>query len=408
MRKIVEIFFFDAGGGHRAATEALSDVLGERFPGWRVRAINLQTLLEPIDLVHKITKKIPPRLRQFLNPVAPGIVDGPFRSQEFYNTVISRGQTLGAGALLTLLQHFIDSKTDEIEELLRAQWVSQQEPPDVVVSVIPNFNRFLFNALKDVLPQVPYVTIMTDMLDIPPHFWMEDQDQYLICGTKAAYDQAKETRFFDTNRIYRVSGMILKKGFYRQGLLKHEDIGLRADSPTALIMFGGNGSALAEKIVDQVGSGLQTIVLCGHNTKLLETLSGRPRCCAVGYVENVPDYMRLADVFIGKPGPGSISEALHSGCPVIVESNASTLPQERPNVEWILENGVGVAVKSFKTGLGAALKEVVSNLEIYKRNIKCNIPENRAAYEIAGILGQIAEVPELYSDRQNAPAGASL
>lgn len=47
--------------------------------------------------------------------------------------------------------------------------------------------------------------------------------------------------------------------------------------------------------------------------------------------------MRLADFFIGKPGPGSISEALLMGLPVIVECNAWTLPQERFNAEWIQE-----------------------------------------------------------------------
>ena len=41
--------------------------------------------------------------------------------------------------------------------------------------------------------------------------------------------------------------------------------------------------------------------------------------------------MQLADFFIGKPGPGSISEAVQQGLPVIVVDNAWTMPQERYN-----------------------------------------------------------------------------
>ncbi len=58
--------------------------------------------------------------------------------------------------------------------------------------------------------------------------------------------------------------------------------------------------------------------------------------------------MQLADFFIGKPGPGSLSEALAMRLPVIVERNAWTLPQERYNADWILENEVGVVLRSFR------------------------------------------------------------
>jgi hypothetical protein len=59
-------------------------------------------------------------------------------------------------------------------------------------------------------------------------------------------------------------------------------------------------------------------------------------------------YMRMSNFLIGKPGPGSLSEALHMRLPVIVERNAWTLPQERFNTDWVRENGFGIVVKSFR------------------------------------------------------------
>ena len=69
--------------------------------------------------------------------------------------------------------------------LLKKFWAQGER--DLVVSLIPNFNR----ALRESLPETPLVTILTDLADYPPHFWIERQDQYLICGTEKAVEQAK-------------------------------------------------------------------------------------------------------------------------------------------------------------------------------------------------------------------------
>ena len=62
----------------------------------------------------------------------------------------------------------------------------------------------------------------------------------------------------------------------------------------------------------------------------------------VEYTADVAGYLRLGDFFIGKPGPASVSEALHCGLPVIVTRNAWTMPQERYNTDWVQELGVGL------------------------------------------------------------------
>ncbi len=64
----------------------------------------------------------------------------------------------------------------------------------MVVSLVPNFNRAIHQSLRAALPAVPYVTILTDFADYPPHFWMEPVEpapQFLICGTEKAVEQAR-------------------------------------------------------------------------------------------------------------------------------------------------------------------------------------------------------------------------
>jgi hypothetical protein len=66
-----------------------------------------------------------------------------------------------------------------------------------------------------------------------------------------------------------------------------------------------------------------------------------------GFTREVPYYMHLSDFFIGKPGPGSISEAIAMKLPVIVERNAWNLPQERYNCEWVREQDGGHGFAQF-------------------------------------------------------------
>lgn len=395
--KTIEIFYFDAGGGHRNAMHALSRLIAVEHPGWHVVPVDLQQLLEPIDPVNRLARRLNGSLQRLLLPVAPNFKIAPWQAQDIYNSALKRGTTRGLGAILPILQGFVRRYAQEIEQILVDRWRKPQtQRPDLVLSVIPNFNRVMFCALRAFAADIPYATVVTDMVDYPPHFWMEDQDQFIICGTPRAAKQARATGYYAQDRIFEVSGMILKESFYRQPAPDgptRAGLGLADDKPTALVMFGGNGSLRAtQTILGQFEKGrldVQSIVMCGKNKTLLESLEGRRAIHAVGFVDNVADFMRIADFFIGKPGPGSLGEAVHMGCPVIVERNAGTLPQERANVEWVRDNGVGIVVRSFRKDIAAAGERMLRDLDHYKANIAANIPDNRAVFEIADILGRI-------------------
>ncbi|MGV3552446.1 glycosyltransferase [Rhizobium sp.] len=392
--KTIEIIYFDAGGGHRNAMQALSRLLAERHPEWRIVPVDLQQLLEPIDPINRLTRRLNGSLKRLLLPLAPNIQLANWQAQDIYNSALKRGTTRGLGTILPILQGFVRRYAPEIEQLLVDRWRDPRTPrPDLVLSVIPNFNRVMFCALRAFAADIPYATVITDMVDYPPHFWMEDQDQIMICGTPKAAKQARATGFYADDRIHEVSGMILKESFYRPAPADGPTLaglGLTEGTPTALIMFGGNGSFRATQTIlgqfEKARLDVQTIVMCGNNRRLLESLKGRPGCHAVGFVNNVADYMRIADFFIGKPGPGSLSEAVHMGCPVIIERNSGTLPQERANVEWVRDNGVGIVIRGFRGDISAAGERMLRDLDRYKANIAANIRENRAVFEIADIV----------------------
>jgi 1,2-diacylglycerol 3-beta-galactosyltransferase len=118
--------------------------------------------------------------------------------------------------------------------------------------------------------------------------------------------------------------------------------------------------------------------------------------------------MQLADFFIGKPGPGSISEAVQQGLPVIVVHNAWTMPQERYNSEWVRENGAGIILESFSQ-IRDGVAEITRRLDEFRASL--SRIENRAVFEIPDILARIMEsarAPDFRVPERSDARGAAL
>jgi hypothetical protein len=373
--KTLELVFFDAGGGHRSAANALCEVARRQERPWDMQLMNLQELLDEMDVFRKLT----------------GV-----RMQDIYNLLLRRGWTLGSPALMKGMHGVIRLLHSKQVNLLSDYW--RDKRPDMVVTVIPNFNRAIRQAIDRVMPNVPMVTILTDMADYPPHFWIERQTQYLICGTERAYNQALQLGH-SPDKVFRTSGMILNPRYYEPVTVDRGPdraaLGLDPNRATALLMFGGEGSAAMLEIarkLDASGLDVQIIAICGKSKKLEAAMRAMPRRIAMhveGFTREVPRFMRLSDFFIGKPGPGSISEAVAMGLPVIVERNHWTLPQERYNADWVGEQGVGIAVHSFKREIADAVRQMVEperRCELVKH---VGEQHNRAVFEIPDILEKI-------------------
>jgi 1,2-diacylglycerol 3-beta-galactosyltransferase len=282
--------------------------------------------------------------------------------------------------------------------VLEALW--RKSRPDMAVSLVPNLDRAIGESLARTLPGVPLVTILTDIADYPPHFWIERQDQHFICGSAKAVEQARALGH-PAEKVHRVSGMILNPRFYEIEPLADEaraaeraKLGFDPAQPVGMVMFGGEGSSVMWEIARSLDR-RQLLMICGKNTKLREKLQTLRRYAPTfveGFTREVPRYMQLADYFIGKPGPGSISEAIAMHLPVIVERNAWTLPQERYNAEWIRENGVGVVLSSFR-GVSRAVEDLLRPEAFRQYRAATARIQNRAIFEVPDILERIL-VPE--------------
>ena len=387
--KKVHVVFHDGGGGHRNAAVALQTVISQQQRDWQVELIQFQDLTDRLDVLRKLT----------------GI-----RIQQQYNILLQNGWTLGSTYLLRVLQATIRLFHRPLVNLLEKFW--REKPADLLISVIPHFNRQICESWTKVYPGRPFVTIITDLADFPPRFWIEPiKDQYVIAGTEKAADQARAMGHDDAH-IFLTSGMILRPDFYVEDnsdpVALRREMGLREGLPTAIVLFCGHGSKVMYDITQRLnaaGLPLQLILICGRNDELaakLRTHQWKMPIHVVGFTKEVHRLMRAADFLIGKPGPGSIAEAMVRKLPVLIECNAWTLPQERYNAEWVTEKGVGIVLNSFENVVEGVKRMLDPEaLAAFRSNVA--VQKNRAVFEIPEILAKLLGEPSA-EPRSRMPA----
>src|SRR5260370_13701621 len=189
--KKVHVVFHDGGGRHRNAAVALQTVISQQQRDWQVDLIQFQDVTDRLDVLRKLT----------------GI-----RIQQQYNILLQNGWTLGSTYLLRILQATIRLFHRPLVNLLDRFW--REKPAELLISVIPHFNRQICESWNKVYPGRPFVTIITDLADFPPRFWIEQlKDQYVIAGTEKAAEQARAMGHDDAH-IFLTSGMFFRPHFY--------------------------------------------------------------------------------------------------------------------------------------------------------------------------------------------------
>lgn len=400
-RAHVVVFYTVAGGGHVAAANALRDIL-EATGAYRVTLVNPYAELVPhLDLWKRLSGRA---------------------SEDIYNdTIIREGKTglfcLGYYAGVVLNLRMIHGKA----RAAMAAYLETQEP-DLVISVIPMPNRIIFDALADYKARAPgrdharAAVLITDWTEFGRHIWFPKGNDYAaICGTDDAYRRATSYKGL-AGRVYRTQGLLLKPSFLggppadKAGA--KAALGLDPKLPAICVLYGAQGSwrmrdigaALAEMALEA-----QVVFLCGHHQELAADLRARRwpfPTRVLGFTDEVPSYLGAADIFVGKPGPGSVSEALSYGLTLMVDRTMA-LPQEVPVVAWIRRARAGASfkgTKDFQRGMTELLARAA------RGEAPAQARPNTASAEIAGIVSAILERTEalgLAPSEQAAPEGGA-
>ncbi|HWF57532.1 MAG TPA: glycosyltransferase [Candidatus Dormibacteraeota bacterium] len=318
----------DTGGGHRAGATAVARRLEIDRPG-------------QFD-VH------------IVDPSAGGSPALLSRTAELYSPLIQHARWLWAGlyhatnsaaAVALMRRSALRPLRAVVERLLGSL------QPAAVVSFHPLLNHLAAEAVRGgPAPTVPVITVITDLVDVHAGWACPDVDAVVI-PSPGGLDRCRRAGI-PAHRCHQL-GLPVDSSFARpfpddeERRALRRRLGLAEDRFTALVSSGADGSGgLDVRARAIAGSGLAVglAVICGRNGAARRRLAGlrdaegRP-VPVLGFVDNMADWMRAADVVVTKAGPGTIAEALCSGLPMLL---TWYIPgQERGNLEWVVDIGAG-------------------------------------------------------------------
>ena len=238
-----------------------------------------------------------------------------------------------------------------------AAWLRQQPRPAAVVSVMPNFNGVMRDAIREALPGTRLVVVLTDFADFPPRFWIEPGIDRVVVGTDEAREQALAIGIPPEGIVPRLGHghappLLPARAGRRCVAASRRELGCGEADFAVTLLFGGKGSPemepLAERLLD-ADPAFRVVAICGDNPGLfgqLAPLEARTagRLVRLGFTDRVAEILAASDVLVTKPGPGSLSEAFHQRVPVVVTRNVDTIPQERFNTDFVRDRGLGLVV----------------------------------------------------------------
>lgn len=371
-RPHILFLFSDTGGGHRSASEAIIEALQIEFDDL------ISTQMVDIFL------DIAPRPLNYLPKWYPYMVRFPEVWGFSYR--ISNG-TRRARVIVESAYPYVRRNLHK---------VINQYPSDMIVCLHPLANDPFLHALGENHP--PFVTVVTDLVTTHALWYHKAVDLCLV-PTEAAYQRALLSGL--SPEQVKVVGLPVADRFCQptgdQRALR-EKLGWPQDRPVVLLVGGGEGMGPLEKTAVSIADAnlpITLVVIAGRNVDLKQRLEAHewPMTTLIyGFVHEMPDFMRAADILVTKAGPGTISEALNAGLPMILYSR---LPgQEDGNVDCVISEGVGVWAP--KTSyIVSALRAWITHPKQRELAAEacCQAARPQAAREIARILANRLGIP---------------
>jgi len=339
--KKILIVYATAGIGHKKAAIAVKKALDEMAP-----KDTEVTMIDALDYTNKFFKWSYLQAYLFMVNKLPTFwgISYYLTDNRYVNMIVAKLRRLNnwmnSGKLIKYINEF---------------------KPDVIVST-----HFFASEVVGDLNKCPKcgVRLITVMTDYRLHSWWVAKctDSYVVASQDAKEDFAGWKT--DPDRI-KVLGIpvepVFSKKLDRKAIFAKT--GLKEGVFTVLVVGGGFGVGPIEDIVKEVGKlsvKVQMAVVCGHNDDLvrrIEALKLTLPCDVevLGFIDNVYEYMEIADVLISKSGGITVSESLAKELPMIVIS--PIIGQETRNCDFLVKHHA-----AFRISAVEELKAIVEEL----------------------------------------------
>jgi 1,2-diacylglycerol 3-beta-galactosyltransferase len=220
-------------------------------------------------------------------------------------------------------------------------------PADLIISCHAAFNHLFTKLLPKTQNETSIVTMVTD-LTAAHTFWFAPGVTRCLVPTENTRLRAL-TRGLPPERV-QATGLPVRPCFaeaaQQDKRTMQQRLGLESNLPVVLLVSGAEGMGPLHRVCKAItsdGVRAQLVVVAGRNARLRERLRRSNWSLPVrveGFVDNMHEWMRAADLLVTKAGPTTISEASIMGLPMVL--NGALPGHERPNVNYVVRAGAGV------------------------------------------------------------------
>lgn len=357
--------FSDTGGGHRSAAEAVAGAI-ENHMADECSVVMVDLFKEyappPFDLIpdsYPVMVRLPRAWR-----LGYKILDGHRRTRVLQEAVWPYMRP-------------------EAERLV------SDHPADIVVAFHPLVSPLVLKALGS--PRPPVITIVTDLISTHA-FWYDKRVDLTLVPTEEAKQKALDCGLRE-DRV-KVVGLPVDERFGgqpRDPETIREEFGWPADRPTVLLVGGSEGMGPLYETARAIASCDRKIalaVIAGRNRSLkerLERTDWEVPTFVYGFVDRMADMMQAARLLVTKAGPGTISEALIAGLPMVLYSRVPG--QEEGNVDYVVSKAVGLWAPGSQATADAVARWIDHPEELHQAAEVCReIARPDAALKVAEIV----------------------
>src|SRR5580704_14087540 len=242
--------------------------------------------------------------------------------------------------------------------------VLEELQPDVLLSVHDSLNHAFFDYARVVLGKdrvkcVTYCGELSGGYGFSRH-WVNSSADLFIGAVPETCDAA--VRWGMPRERTQVGGFLLRRVFYEppsddagRAAFYRDVLGLDPDEFTLLLSASSRGAHNHVRFLEALQQrqvNVPVVLLCGKSQITENEVSAwakanpRARVRLLPHNTNVSQLMRSVSAIVARPGTGTTSEAIMSGCPLLLNCLGGIMPQERITVKFCRNHGLAQLVRS--------------------------------------------------------------
>ena len=354
MKKRFLFLYLKTGGGHISNAKALQEYMQEEYP-------QVDVVLGDGLEKSKVIKKI----------LEDGYAKMQAKWQSFYEFLYACNKLFVVAKANQLL-------ISEFTEQYVQQLIEKEHPTNIII-----FHFFLIKPVQEVLAKlnlsIPVTTIVTDPFTAPRLRFLEQKMNYIVYSEQAK--QIAITEEIASQNIKVFPSMLNKKFIHtfteQESKAIKKKLGFSLDKKIILMLWWGDGMPKGEIILQECidqNIDAHICIVCGKNKQLFKQIQSLQKAyptkdiSVYGFIDFVQELITVADIVITKAGPATLMEILYLGKVSVITSYL--WEQEKWNVDYVLNNQVGIYEKDIKKMVKKVEELLNTGLTFYQDNIQ--------------------------------------